>query len=178
MARFRRRKPLCTLNTSVGPVNTFKYRKTWKLKKTHTHLGPKRRISRRLDPFPLSPTSTYLGNITGLGTCDRSRVWVRGVRVGVAKLRPSTNPYPQDRLTGFRGFFHGFSHSYFFTKNNFISLYNIFFFCNNLYTIRFGFSFRMQQFYFHEERVKINKVMIQLFDIDYFRKCHVTLHMR
>ena len=30
-------------------------------------------------------------------------------RVGVAKLRPSTNPYPQDGLAGFRGFFHGFS---------------------------------------------------------------------
>ena len=61
---------------------------------------------------------TLLGNITGLGTRDGSWVWVRGVRVGVAKLRPSTNPYPQDGLTGFRGFFHGFSHSYFFTKNN------------------------------------------------------------
>ena len=37
-----------------------------------------------------------VGNITGLGTRDGSRVWVRGVRAGVAKLRPSTNPYPQD----------------------------------------------------------------------------------
>ena len=109
MARFRRCKPLRTLNTSVGPVNTFKYRKNLKTKKKHTHLGPKRRISCRLDPFPLSPTSTYLGNITGLGIRDGSRVWVRGVRVGVAKLRPSTNPYPQDGLTGFRGFFHGYS---------------------------------------------------------------------
>ena len=37
MARFHRRKPLRTLSTSVGPVNTFKYRKNLKTKKnTHT----------------------------------------------------------------------------------------------------------------------------------------------
>ena len=51
-------------------------------------------------------------------------------------------------------------------------------FCNNLYTNQFGFSFRVQQFYFREEQVKINKDMIQLLDIDYFWKCHVTLNMR
>ena len=68
-----------------------------------------------------------LGNITGFETRDGLRVGVRGVWVRVAKLIPSPNPYPQDGLTGYGGFFHGFSHSYFFTKNNAISLYNNFF---------------------------------------------------
>ena len=75
----------------------------------------------------LSTQLCRLGNITGFETRDGLRVGVRGVRVRVAELIPSPNPYPQDGLTGYGGFFHGFSHSYFFTKNNFISLYNNFF---------------------------------------------------
>ena len=54
-------------------------------------------------------TELWIGNIMGFETCDGSRVRVREVWVGVAKLRPSPNPYPQDGLTGFDGFFHGFS---------------------------------------------------------------------
>ena len=60
-------------------------------------------------PFPARRFRQYVGNITGFETRDGSWVRVRGVRVRVAKLRPSPNPYPQDGLTGFRGFFHGFS---------------------------------------------------------------------
>ena len=55
-----------------------------------------------------------------------------------------------------------------FSLKTMLSHCTINFFCNNLYTNRFGFSFRMQRFYFHEERVKFNKDMIQLLDIDYF----------
>lgn len=57
----------------------------------------------------LGPRGPGLGNITGFETRDGLRVGVRGVWVGVAKLIPSPNPYPQDGLTGFGGFFHGFS---------------------------------------------------------------------
>ena len=74
-----------------------------------------------------TPNFLILGNVTGFETRDGLRVGVRGVRVRVAKLIPSPNPYPQDGSTGYGGFFHGFSHSYFFTKNNVISLYNNFF---------------------------------------------------
>ena len=38
----------------------------------------------------------YLGNITGFETRCGLWVRVRGVQVGVAKLIPPPNPYPQD----------------------------------------------------------------------------------
>ena len=55
------------------------------------------------------------------------------------------------------------------------------FFCNNLYTNRFGFSIQMQRFYFHKKRAKTNKDNLQILDIvenQCIRKCHVTVNVR
>ena len=55
------------------------------------------------------------------------------------------------------------------------------FFCNNLYTNRFGFSIQMQRLYFHKKWAKNNKDILQILDIveNYcIRKCHVTVNVR
>ena len=68
------------------------------------------------------------------------------------------------------------------TKNNVISQYNTnFFFCNNLYTNRFGFLIQIQRFYFHKKQAKTNKDILQILNIvenHCIRKCHVTVNVR
>ena len=55
-------------------------------------------LTGHLWPVSLFPDDSFpqLGNITGFETRRGLWVRVRGVRVGVAKLIPPPNPYPQD----------------------------------------------------------------------------------